>query len=318
MLDTTSGITALMDTLRHRLLKLAPSQGRARIANERILINRYDQERVSPNSLGRPSLCLVVQGEKTMSSDDETLACGEGEFLAFCSVRPRAVRMKPAGKGRPFLSITAEFDRMEASRMVDDIADPVSPAGGSSLEAIEGYGAFYKLADGTVSAPASANLLSAFNRLLAATENPDYVHVLAPRCITEITQIGMAGPLGLAVRDSWAVSLHSGEIADAISWMRHNCTATLDVAELASRVGMGLSTFHRHFKEETTLSPLQFHKVLRLNAARRHMLQDGQSSSEAAVAAGYKSSAQFCRDYARMFGVPPHRDMVQSNLWRQA
>ena len=109
----------------------------------------------------------------------------------------------------------------------------------------------------------------------------------------------------------------TAEIADAISWMRSNCTATLDVTELARRIGMGVSTFHRHFKEETTLSPLQFHKVLRLNAARRRMLQEGGSSNDAAAAAGYKSSAQFCRDYSRMFGIPPHRDMVQNGLWHQ-
>lgn len=317
MLDMTSGNAALLHMLRQRLLKLAPGQGSARIADERLLLARCDREFVSPHSLGRPSLCLVLQGEMTMASEDEALVCLEGEFAAFCSVRPRAVRMKPAGKDMPFLSITAEFDRMEAARMVDAIPEPVSPAGGSSLEAIEGYGAFYKLADGTVSAPASANLLSAFSRLLEAAGNPDYLHVLVPQCIKEITQIGMAGPLGLAVRDSWAVSLHSAEIADAISWMRSNCTATLDVTELARRIGMGVSTFHRHFKEETTLSPLQFHKVLRLNAARRRMLQEGGSSNDAAAAAGYKSSAQFCRDYSRMFGIPPHRDMVQNGLWRQ-
>ena len=315
--DTAS----ILHQIRQILLRLAPRQGRTRIAGECILANRYELERVSPFSLGRPSLCLVAQGVKTVESAGVPLVCGEGEFVTCCSVRPRASRMKPAGWGRPYLSVAVELDRLETASLLDrlhgmpECSGSAGPAGGPAPAAPAGAG--LRLAPGTAAAPASEKLLLAFLRLLEIAESSDAVHVLAPRHIEAMARTALEGPLGLALKGRCAVGLHSFEIADAISWMRSNCSSSLDVGALARHVGMGVSTFHRHFKEETTLSPLQFHKVLRLNAARRRMLQEGQSSGEAAAAAGYKNPSQFCRDYARMFGTPPHRDLVLAGVWRR-
>ena len=103
----------------------------------------------------------------------------------------------------------------------------------------------------------------------------------------------------------------SNQISQAITWLRDNYREPLQVDKLAQKVNMATSTFHRHFKEVTTLSPLQFHKRLRLYEAKRLMLTESKDASSASLAVGYESPTQFNREYKRLFGEPPHRDVMR-------
>ncbi len=99
-------------------------------------------------------------------------------------------------------------------------------------------------------------------------------------------------------------------IARAIDWLKLNYDVSLRVDELAARVQMSAATFHHHFRQLTAMSPLQYQKWLRLNEARRLMLNEHQDVSSAAFKVGYESPSQFSREYSRLFGVPPKRDMA--------
>jgi transcriptional regulator GlxA family with amidase domain len=99
----------------------------------------------------------------------------------------------------------------------------------------------------------------------------------------------------------------SNQIAKTITWLRDNYKEPLQVDALAKKVNMATSTFHRHFREVTTLSPLQFQKRLRLYEAQRLMLVENEDTAIAALAVGYESPTQFNREYKRLFGEPPHR-----------
>ena len=79
--------------------------------------------------------------------------------------------------------------------------------------------------------------------------------------------------------------------------------------ELARKVGMSSSSFFRNFKQMTTLSPLQFQKALRLYEALLLMLTNEYDGANAAYAVVFESSTQFIREYKRMFGEPPRRDV---------
>jgi transcriptional regulator GlxA family with amidase domain len=103
----------------------------------------------------------------------------------------------------------------------------------------------------------------------------------------------------------------SNQIAKTITWLRDNYKEPLQVDELARKVNMATSTFHRHFRDVTTLSPLQFQKRLRLYEAQRRMLVENEDAAIAALAVGYESATQFNREYKRQFGEPPHRHVSQ-------
>ena len=72
---------------------------------------------------------------------------------------------------------------------------------------------------------------------------------------------------------------------------------------------MGVSTLHHHFRALTSMTPLQYQKQLRLYEARRRMLVDGLDAASAAFEVGYESASQFNREYSRVFGQPPMRDV---------
>jgi transcriptional regulator GlxA family with amidase domain len=102
----------------------------------------------------------------------------------------------------------------------------------------------------------------------------------------------------------------SQQIARAIEWLKSHFTEPLRIEDLATQVNMSTSTFHHHFRALTAMSPLQYHKWLRLNEARRLMLTERLDATSAAFQVGYESPSQFSREYSRSFGAPPLRDMT--------
>jgi AraC-like DNA-binding protein len=119
----------------------------------------------------------------------------------------------------------------------------------------------------------------------------------------------LSGPKGERLRQTARLDSQEHRIARAMTWLRTNFARKLRIEDLARVAGMGLSTFHRHFHELTAMSPLQFQKQLRLHEARRLMLAEELDAARAALRVGYESAAQFSRDYRRLFGLPPRRDV---------
>ena len=130
----------------------------------------------------------------------------------------------------------------------------------------------------------------------------------APLAVREIHYLLLTGPCGESLRRINTHGTRSHQIAQAVAWLREHYASPLKVEDLARGVNMALSTFHRHFKSVTGMSPLQYHKRLRLHEAQRLMVGGGESASRAASLVGYESEAQFNREYKRLFGSPPSRD----------
>lgn len=98
-------------------------------------------------------------------------------------------------------------------------------------------------------------------------------------------------------------------IREAIEQIIENCDKPLRIEELAETASMSISSFHRHFKEVTAMSPIQFQKHLRLQEARRLLLSESADAADVAFRVGYESASQFSREYSRMFGSPPRADI---------
>jgi len=147
--------------------------------------------------------------------------------------------------------------------------------------------------------------------LVELLEKPEQIPVLAPLIIREIHYRLLIGAQGERLRMINMLGTQSNQIARTITWLRDNYKEPLQVDELARKVNMATSTFHRHFRLVTTLSPLQFQKRLRLYEAQRLMLVENEDAAIAALAVGYESPTQFNREYKRQFGEPPHRHVSQ-------
>jgi transcriptional regulator GlxA family with amidase domain len=153
-------------------------------------------------------------------------------------------------------------------------------------------------------------LLTAFQRLIDLLAEPKDIPIVAPIIKREIFYRLLVGDQGARLRQMASAGSQSQHIARAIDWLKDNFTQTLRIEDLATQVHMSTSTFHHHFRSLTAMSPLQYQKWLRLNEARRLMLTERMDAATAAFEVGYESPSQFSREYGRLFGAPPLRDIT--------
>jgi AraC-like DNA-binding protein len=152
-------------------------------------------------------------------------------------------------------------------------------------------------------------LLEPFNRLLALLDETGAIAVLAPLIEREIHYRLVMSDLAARLWQIASVGSQSNRIARAIDWLKTHYAQPLRIDELAAHVQMSASTLHHHFRQLTAMSPLQYQKWLRLNEARRLMLNESLDAASAAFHVGYESPSQFSREYGRLFGAPPKRDI---------
>ena len=156
----------------------------------------------------------------------------------------------------------------------------------------------------------STVILDAVTCLVALLESPQDIELLAPLVLREITYRLLTGPQGLRLRQIASAGAPAQRIARAIRWLKEHFADPLRIESLAKHVRLSPSAFHLHFKNVTAMSQLQYQKRLRLQEARRLMLGEGLDAGEAAFHVGYESRSQFSREYRRMFGAPPRKDVA--------
>jgi AraC-like DNA-binding protein len=243
-----------------------------------------------------PSIILVAQGEKKLWVGGEGYPYDTSRFLVTSLDLPANSEVLAARPERPCLGLTFKLDlRMLAELIAHSELPPTR-----DRPVVTGVGI------GTVTGP----LLASFERLLALLDEPEAIAVLAPLIQREIHYRLLRSDQAGRLRQITSVDGQGYRIARAIDWLKLNYTSALRVDELASRVQMSSATFHHHFRQLTAMSPLQYQKWLRLNEARRLMLNEHQDVSSAAFNVGYESPSQFSREYSRLFGAPPKRDIA--------
>jgi AraC-like DNA-binding protein len=170
------------------------------------------------------------------------------------------------------------------------------------------------MAAGEVTLP----LLTSIQRLVDLFAEPKDIPILAPIIQREISYRLLVSDQGARLRQMASAGSQSQQIARAIDWLKGNFTKPLRIDDLASQVNMSTSTFHHHFRQVTAMSPLQYQKWLRLNEARRLLLAENQDATTAAFQVGYESPSQFSREYSRLFGAPPLRDITNLRQMAEA
>lgn len=244
-----------------------------------------------------PMVNLILTGSKTMTVGDRTFHYDPATYFVMSVDLPAIGSVHPAATGEPYLAVSLTLDPAIVAALIGDL--PVQVC--STL-----FGSGFSVA------PVNSELLDAWIRMLRLIERPDEIAVLAPAYEREILFRVLQGPLGWMLRDIASPDTALSRIGVAINWIRRNFTQQIRVEALAEMAALSVSAFHRHFKAVTALSPLQYQKRIRLLHARSQLISGQGSATSIAYSVGYESPNQFSREYARLFGLPPSRDLAKA------
>lgn len=258
---------------------------------------RRDEPTQPTGIVYEPRICMTAQGVKRVLLGEDTYVYGKRHFLISSVDLPTVVQIIKASREKPYLGIVLKIDQREMAQLMVD----------SNLPPLRSQQSSRGMATGEVTLP----LLTAFQRLLDLLDEPTDIPILAPIIRREIYYRLLVSDQGERLRQMASAGSQSHQIARAIDWLKGNFTQPLRIDDLARQVNMSTSTFHHHFRALTAMSPLQFQKWLRLHEARRLMLTEHQDAATAAFQVGYESPSQFSREYKRLFGAPPLRDITK-------
>lgn len=287
-MDTIADLAALI--ARHQ-----PRPGMEGTAVPRLSLIRAEALCAPIPSVYEASLCLIAQGSKRVSLGDHTLVYDASRVLLVSVDLPLVGHVLEASAAAPYLCCKIDIDQAV-------LADLMIAQGGPAPRAEQAALAAY---------PGDAELIDAACRLVRLLDRPDSIAMLAPLIGREILYRVLTGPQGAALRQVAVADTRLGQVSRAIAQIRGCFHERLRIEEIAAAAGMSASSLHQHFKAVTRMTPLEYRAQLRLQEARRLMLAEGVPAGSAGFAVGYDSPSQFSREYARLFGAPPRRDIAR-------
>ena len=242
-----------------------------------------------------PSFCIIAQGSKEIHLGEECYRYDPAHYLLVTVELPVVGHLIEASRERPYLSVRLALDpALVGSVLVE--AGHVPQRGSTDMRAIN-------------VSPLDAGLLDATVRLVRLLDTPQEARVLAPLITREIVFRLLMGEQSLRLRHMAALGGYTTRIARAVERIRNNFDKPLRIDGLARELAMSTSGFHHQFKAVTAMTPLQFQKQIRLQEARRLMLGEDLDAASAGYHVGYEDPAHFNREYKRLFGMPPMRDV---------
>jgi len=249
------------------------------------------------HALRLPSLCMIAQGAKTVIVGEEVYEYDASRMLVFSVALPVAARVTQASYSEPYLALRLDLDPHKIAELVLKVYPRGAPT-------VQERSAVYV-------ASADVSIVNAATRLMECLAQPGDVDLLAPLVVDEILIRLLRSTIGVRVAQMGFAESSVQRVAKAISWLRANFSQPMKVEELAELVHMSVSSFHEHFKSVTSMSPLHYQKVLRLQEARRLMLSAMMDAGTAGQQVGYLSASQFSREYSRFFGSAPTKDIAR-------
>ncbi|HYD86683.1 MAG TPA: AraC family transcriptional regulator [Vitreimonas sp.] len=272
-----------------------PADGAVQTAIPRVKLFRFSTPTQPLHSLHEPAICLVVQGKKRVLIGEQSLDYDSSRFLAASVDVPVIGQVIEASAEKPYLCFKLEIDRAMLAALALEMgpADAGDPAPGVALS------------------PVTPELLDAALRLLRLADTPRDIPVLAPLAERELLYRLLAGEYGARLRQLAHADSKLSQVTRAINWIKTNYREAFSIETLASEARMSASALHLHFKQVTSLSPLQYQKQMRLQEARRLIFAESMDAANAAHEVGYESPSQFSREYRRLFGAPPVQDVTR-------
>jgi len=275
-------------------------EGRTRTALPGVSVLRSATTTQPLGDVTEPTLGVVVQGVKETALNGRTFTYGAGQFLIVSVELPTVGRIAQASADEPLLAFVLDLRPERIAALLLDAAPPATTRSAT----------VHATSTGIAVSDASPALLDAIGRLLALLDDPRDAAVLAAGVEREILWRLLNGPQGTTVRQIGLADSRLAHLARTIRWIRVHYNETLRIDDLAALAAMSVSSFHRHFRAVTSMTPIQFQKQIRLHEARARLLAEPADVTGVGQAVGYDSPSQFSREYRRLFGTPPSRDAL--------
>lgn len=291
----------MMAKLKHRLANRLAKEGSFPTPIDGVYIHRRDSITPPKECFAAPEIMVLLQGCKHSVFGAKDYYCGEGEMLISGLDLPNTSNIINVEPGKPALSMTIELNKSLIAQLALEMEVAASVVKQTDV--------------GLMVQPLEIEMLDAFLRLEALLDLPNHIPVLAPMVLKEIHFRLLSGPYGDTLRALHTFGSQKNQIVRAVTWIRENYIRPMNVDMLAEMVHMATGTFHRQFKAVTSLSPLQFQKRLRLQEAQRLLIMDDMDIGSVCEVVGYESITQFNREYRRLFGEPPRRNVTR---WKKA
>jgi AraC-like DNA-binding protein len=289
------------EELVERMARAIPEDGISEVSPG-LFLSRSSQPTEKVHCVFKPAFCVIAQGSKQVLLGEEVFRYDLGHYLISTVDLPIVSQVVEASKERPYLCFRLNLDASLVSSVMVE-SGVKTKKGDASVKAMD-------------ISPVDANLLDAIIRLVRLLDTPDESKVLAPLITREIVYRLLTGEQGARLSHLLASGGDTGRISKAIEHLRENFDQPLRIDDIARELGMSVSGFHHHFKSVTAISPLQFQKQIRLQEARRLMLGEDLDAASAGFRVGYEDASHFSREYKKLFGAPPQRDIarLRSNL----
>ena len=289
-----------VSALAHAVGRFAQTDGDYTTAIPALTLHRRGAPTEPLHCIYSLGLGVIAQGAKQVMLGDEVINYSPGRSMLTTIDLPVVSHVTQASVRKPFLGLLLTLDPRQIVQMASELDLP-QPSRERAFRPVS----IERLDEA---------LLDALLRPVELLEEPALVPRLAPLIQQEVTIRLLTGRYGPQLQHLVAVGSPSQQIAKAVAWLKQNFTHVLHVDDLAARTHMSPSTFRLHFRAITGMSPLQFQKQLRLQEARQLMLNQSLDAGNAGGRVGYESASQFSREYSRLFGAPPQRDIKRMRL----
>jgi len=249
------------------------------------------------HSVFKPAFCVIGQGSKQVLLGDEVFRYDPGHYLISSVDLPIFSHVAEASEEKPYLSFRLNLDASVVASVMMESGIEIKK-GDSQVKAMD-------------VSPIDVDLLEAVVKLVRMLDTPDEIKFLAPLVMREIIYRLLKGEQGARLSHLLTSEGHTRRISKAVKRLHENIDQPLKIENIARELGMSVSGFHHHFKSVTAMSPLQFQKQIRLQEARRLMLGEDLDVASAGFRVGYDDPSYFSRDYKKLFGAPPQRDIAR-------
>jgi AraC-like DNA-binding protein len=258
-----------------------------------LFFSRYSNVTEPNYGIYNPSFCVIVQGKKEVLLSQESFAYGPSDYLVASVNLPITGQVTEASPEIPYLALKLEFTPSQILELLNDTK--------TQKKENAKRGMFVSQMDSTI--------LDAVIRLVRLLDNLEDIPVLAPLVTKEILYRVLQGEHGMTLEQIAIEGSSTNRVREVIEHIMDNYASSFKIEVLAELANMSVPSLHRHFKEVTAMSPIQFQKQLRLQEARHLLLSESADAADVAFQVGYESPSQFSREYSRMFGLPPIEDI---------
>ncbi len=285
-----------IEILKNTIINKIPKSGSYPTEIEGLYLSRQNSPTYVTKCFYKPVIVMFLQGNKTIIFGDSKYIAKENNILISGIEIPVSSFVSKALMEKPYLAIVLELDAPMILQLLAEIPQNKfvdNPSGVGLLQ------------------PADVEITDAFLRLIELLNKPQQIPILSSQIKREIYYYLLTGINGAYLRSLYALGSQNNQIARSITWLKQNISKSIKIEYLAKKANMSPSTFHRYFKKMTSLSPIQYQKRLRLHEAQRIMLVENMDATSSAFSVGYENIGQFTREYKRLFGEPPRKNIIR-------